>query len=142
MTKSTEPGQPMRQVGSRKKIGLVDTEPRNAQQKVEGLTPAQQALREAAINHFKTNKLKAFIAKQIEYVNSNRQIGEAIRFLFDEHGNPPVNAPLEEIIAEREKIENQIRWLEAVCSVLRTNLSRIKEIEELALELVDHGRNR
>jgi len=123
--------------GTREKIGVIDPEPKSRDDTAKVLTPRQQALREATINHFKSNKLKAYIAKQIEYINPNRQIGESIRFLFDEHGRPPQNAPLEDIIEERKKIERQIRWLEAVLGELHNNLSKVKEIEELALELLD-----
>lgn len=121
----------------RKKIGLIDTEPKKAGQAVPGLTKQQAALREAAINHFKANKVKAFVAKQVEYVNAARQIGEGIQFLFDREGRPPANAPIEEIIAERKKLENQILWLEAISAELRNNLVKVKEIEDLALDLLD-----
>ncbi|WP_415883515.1 hypothetical protein [Neptuniibacter sp. QD34_54] len=122
----------------RKRIGLLDTEPRNSRIKPEGLTAQQQALREAAINQFKSNKIKAFIAKQVKHINSNRQVADGIRFLFDEHGLPPANAPLEDIISERKKIESEIRWFEAMCSELRNKLGQVKEIEELAMEMLEN----
>ncbi len=125
------------QLGTRKKIGIVTSESESSQKNLEGLTPAQHALREAAINHFKANKVKAFITKQIRYVNSNRQVADGIRFLFDEHGNPPVNAPLEDIISERKKIESEIRWFEAMTSELRNKLVQIREIEELSIDLMN-----
>ncbi len=134
---TTQSTQSPMQPGNRKKIGLIDPEPKTATQTVEGLSPHQQALREATINNFKANKVRAYIAKQVEYINPNRQIGDAIRFLFDEHGHPPENAPLEDIIEERKKIENQTRWLEALCSELRSNLAKVKEIEELAFESLE-----
>lgn len=121
----------------RKKIGLIDPDPKQSGLAIEKLTPHQQALREAVINHFKTVQVQAYIAKQIEFVNSNKQVGDTIRFLFDEHGRPPANAPLEEIIEERKKIEAQIKWLEALCFELKANLVKIKEIEERALDLLD-----
>jgi hypothetical protein len=80
--------------------------------------------------------VKEYIATQVEYINATRQIGEAIRFLMDSSGRLPANAPLEDIIAEREKMENQIKWLEAICSELRINITKIKEIEESAFEMI------
>ncbi len=142
MTKPVEPDKPSMQLRDRKKIGLIDTEPKSSRKTPEGLTAQQQALREAAIKHFKANKVKAYIAEQIKHVNPNRQIGDGIRFLFDNHGNPPANVPLEDIFAERKKIEAQIRWLEALCSELRNNLSKVKEIEDLALELIGQGQGK
>ncbi|MES9990545.1 MAG: hypothetical protein ABW098_01220 [Candidatus Thiodiazotropha sp.] len=127
--------------GKRKKIGLIDTEPKRSDVKPDGLTPRQQALREAVINNFKANKVRSYIAKQINYVNSSRQVAEGISFLFDEHGQPPANAPLADIIAERKNIESQIRWFEAMSSELQNKLTKIKEIEELALEYIDQERD-
>ena len=118
----------------RKKIGLIDTEPIDSSRSIEGLTAPQQALREATIKKFRANKIRAYVEKQIKHVNLNQQIGEGIRFLFDKNGNPPANLPLEDIIEERKKIEAQIRWLEALCSEMRNQLSKVKEIEGLALE--------
>ncbi len=136
MSKLNEPDKSSGQLGSRKKIGLVTSESGSARHKPEGLTDAQQVLREATINHFKANKVKAYITKNIRYVNSNRQVADGIRFLFDEHGNPPANAPLEDIIAERKTIESEIKWFEAMCSELRNKLVQVQEIEDLALELI------
>ena len=134
----TDQDKPQPGPGPRIKIGLIDTEPASMEKVVEGLTPLQQTMREATISHFKANKIKKYVSEQTEYVNPSRQIGEAIRFLFDEQGRPPANAPLEEIIAERKKIEAQIGWLEALSQELRNNLIKIKEIEDLALEMLEY----
>lgn len=120
----------------RQRIGLIDTDLRGEEQIARQLTPAQQSMRESLIDHFKSNKLKTYISEQLRHINVNRQIGEVTRFLFDEKGRPPANAPLEEIIAQRRKIETQIRWLEALCSEMRNNLIKIREVEEQALELL------
>lgn len=126
--------------GKRKKIGAVTSESYNFRNKPEGLTDAQNTLREAAINHFRANSVRKFITKNIQHINSNRQVADGIRFLFDENGNPPANAPLEEIIAERKKIEAEIRWFEAMRKELESKYVQIKEIEELALELMNQER--
>ncbi len=120
----------------REKIGTITSEAGSTRKKPEGLSDAQNALREATINHFKANKVKSYITKNIRSINSNRQVAESIRFLFDEHGRPPANAPLEDIIAERKKIEAEIRWFEAMCSELRNKLVKVKEIEDMAIEMM------
>ncbi|GAX59666.1 16S rRNA uridine-516 pseudouridylate synthase and related pseudouridylate synthases [Candidatus Scalindua japonica] len=137
MTKQIDKNRQSKKLGERKKICKIDTEPKDLKKSLEGLTAPQKALREASIRKFKVNKVKAFIAEQVKHININRQIGDSIRFLFDKDGEPPVNLPLEDIIAERMKIETQIRWFEALCSELRNNLSKVKEIEDLALDLID-----
>jgi protoheme ferro-lyase len=129
------------ELGLRKKIGTVTSESGSTRHKPEGLTEAQNALREATINHFKSNKVKAYITQSIKHINSKRQVADSIRLLFDEHGNPPKNATLEDIIAERKKIEVEIRWFEAVCSELKNKLVMIKEIEELSMDFMDQKDN-
>ena len=123
--------------GSRRQIGLVDTSARKTEAVNARLSKPQQALREAAIAHFKSNKLKAFVAEQVEHVNAARQIGEGIRFLFDRDNRPPANMPLEDIVAERKRIENHIAWLEAICAELKNSLVRVKQIEDAALDLLE-----
>jgi hypothetical protein len=122
--------------GERQKIGLVDTEPKRSSVVPEGLNAHQATLREAAINRFKAIKYKAYISEQLININARMQLSSEIRNLFDEHGRPPANAPLEDIIAEREKTENAIAWLEAICLEMRNNLTRIKEIEDFAMKLM------
>ncbi len=139
MSDSSDKNEPILEAEDRKKISIIDTEPKDLKEALKVLTPQQQALREAAIRKFKVNKVKGFIAQQVKNLNPNRQIGDSIRFLFDKYGNPPENLPLEDIITERKNIEAQIRWLEAICFELRNNLSKIKEIEDHALDLLEHG---
>ncbi len=136
-TKPDEIEQMPVQTGMRKKIGTITSEAASTRHKPEGLTEAQNVLREATINHFRANKVRSFITKHIQFINSNRQVADGIRFLFDEHGRPPANAPLEDIIAERKKIEAEIRWFEAMCSELRNKLVQVKEIEDMALDLME-----
>ena len=131
-----EPG-----LGQRQKIGLLDTEPKRIGHTPEGLTPQQQALREAVINRFTVNKVNRYITEQIEHINYKHQLAAGIRQLFDEHGRPPANAPLESIIAARKKMESDIKMLEAICFSMRNHLSKIKEIEEMAIESMQ-GPNR
>ena len=140
MEKETKPNEivqmPVKK-GFRKTIGLVTSEAASTSHKPEELTEAQNALREATLNHFTANNVRSFITKHIQYINSNRQVADSIRFLFDEHGRPPSNAPLEDIIAERKKIEAEILWFEAMCSELTNKLVQVKEIEDMALEFLE-----
>lgn len=48
----------------------------------------------------------------------------------------PANAPLEDIIEERRRIEYQLRWLEGALQELRHRLVKIREVEDSALELL------
>lgn len=125
-------------LGQRMKIGTLDTEPRKIGQMPEGLTSEQQALLEGVFKRFTVQKINKYIEGQVRHINYKRQLGESLRLLFDEHGRPPANAPLEDIIAARKKIEAEIHMLEAICSAMRVGLSKVKEIEDMALESI-HG---
>jgi hypothetical protein len=120
--------------GTRSKLGPVQGDPVNKKPNLAALTPRQRALRLAVIREFKAKKVRKFVEKQVEHLNTNRQIVEGIKFLFDEHGAPPRNAPLEDIVQERRNIEYQIRWFDAVLAELRNRLVKVKEIEDYAFE--------
>jgi len=120
--------------GNRPKLGPVQGEPVTKRPDLAALTPRQRALRLAVIKEFKAKKVKKFVEKQVQHLNTNRQIVEGIKFLFDEHGAPPRNAPLEDIIQERRNIEYQIRWFDAVLQELRNRLTKVREIEDYAFE--------
>ena len=128
-------------LGKRKKIGVIDTEPKAIVHTPEGLTPQQQALREAVIQRFTVNKMNRYISERLKHIMYKQQLADGIRFLFDEHGRPPTNAPLEDIIAVREKIESDIKMLEAICFAMRNHLAKVKEAEETAFELIG-GQNK
>jgi len=125
------------QIKPRDKIGLLDTEPLKKGEKSSKLTPEQQELLEAVFARFTVHKVNEYLEEQFEHINYKRHIGETIKLLFDEKGKPPANAPLEEIIAARKKLEDDIHMLEALCSAMRVSLSQVREIEDLALELVN-----
>jgi|GEM_PF-2315332 len=130
-------------LGDREKIGMVDTEPMSTHVTPEGLSPQQSALRDAAIRHYKSNKAKAYISEQMQHVNAILQIGEALKPLFDKNGQPPPNAPLEDIIAERKKTQADIVWLETICLELKNVLTTLTVIEDGALDTLsrDSGRD-
>ena len=120
--------------GNRPKLGPVQGEPVTTKPDLASLTPRQRALRLAVIREFKAKKVKKFVEKQVQHLNTNRQIVEGIKFRFDEHGAPPLNAPLEFIVQERHNIAYRIRWFEAVLAELRNRLVKVREIEDYAFE--------
>jgi hypothetical protein len=138
VAKPTDPQNPVdTRPGERKKIGPIDGEPKSISSNLDGvLSPRQQALRKAVINNFTSKRVKSFVSKQVQYINSSRQVADGVRYLFDELGRPPSNAPLEDIVKERENIEANIRWFEAIIAEMENKLSKIKEIEVEALELM------
>src|SRR3982750_2695373 len=102
------------QEGRRARIGPIQGDPVATHPDLEKLSPYQRGLREALLREFKARKVKKFVEKQVKYINANRQIAEEIKILFDEHGQAPANAPMEDIIAERRQLEYQVKWFEAM----------------------------
>lgn len=100
------------------------------------LSPHQRALREAMMDAFNAKKARRFLEKQVKHIIVNRDLADGIKFIFDEHGRPPANAPLEDIVDERRRVEYQIRWFEGILLELRNRLVRVKEIEDYALEML------
>jgi len=125
--------------GERKKIGPIDGSPVTTNPNLETLTPTQRGLRDALLREFKARKAKKFVEKQVQYINGNRQVAEAIKILFDEHGQAPANAPVEDIIEERRQLEYQIKWFEAMVLELQTRLLRVREIEALAFDVLERS---
>ena len=123
-----------RKLGTRTKLGPIDGSPVTKFPDLAALSPRQRALRLAVLREFKAKKVKKFVEKQVEHINTNRQLVEGIKFLFDEQGRPPHNAPIEDIVAERRSIEYQIRWCDAILTELRDRLVKVKEIEDYAFE--------
>jgi len=100
------------------------------------LNPQQQALRQAMVDAFNAKKARRFLERNVNHINTNRDLAEGIKFLFDEHGRPPQNMPLEDVVDERRKIEYQILWFEGVLLELKNRLVRVKEVEDYALEML------
>lgn len=123
--------------GGRQKIGPIQGDPVTTHPDLDNLSPYQRGLREALLREFKARKVKKFVEKQVKYINANRQVAEEIKILFDEHGQAPANAPMEDIIAERRQLEYQVKWFEAMTLELQTRLLRVREIEALALDVLD-----
>ena len=128
-----------RKEGTRPKIGPVQGNPVTTHPDLDKLTPYQRGLREALRRELRTRKVKNFVQKQVKYINGNRQVAEEIKILFDEHGQPPANAPMEDIMAERRQLEYQIKWFEAMVLELQTRLLRVREIEALAFDVLERS---
>lgn len=101
-----------------------------------GLKPHQAALRQAVVDAFNAKKARKFLQKQVHHISTNRELADGIKFLFDEHGRPPANASLEDIIEERRMIDYQILWLEGVLLEMRHRLIKVREVEDYALEML------
>jgi hypothetical protein len=106
------------------------------------LKPHQAALRQAVVDAFNAKKARKFLQKQVHHISANRELADGIKFLFDEHGRPPGNVPLEDIIEERRMVEYHVMWIEGVLSEMRHRLIKIKEVEDYALDMLaraEHG---
>lgn len=123
----------------RKRLSPAGENPETGRRDPSTLTPHQAALRAAMIDAFNAKKARRFMERNVNHISANRDLAEGIKFLFDEHGRPPENAPLEDIIDERRHIEYQIKWFEAILLELRNRLIRVKEVEDYALEMLSRA---
>jgi hypothetical protein len=123
----------------RKRLTAVPENPATGRPDPALLSPHQQALRTAVVDAFNAKKARKFVEKQVKHISMNRDLADGIKFLFDEHGRPPPNAPLEDIVDERRRIEYQIKWFEGILLELRSRLIRVKEVEDYALEMLSRA---
>lgn len=123
----------------RKRLTPVPENPQTRRPDPSLLSPHQKALRTAVVDAFNAKKARRFMERHVNHISVNRDIAEGIKFLFDEHGRPPSNAPLEDIVDERRKVEYQIKWFEAALLELRNRLVRVKEVEDYALEMLSRA---
>jgi hypothetical protein len=120
----------------RKKLSPVPENPKTGRPDPTLLDPHHQALRRAMLDAFNAKKARRFLERHVKHISTNRDLAEGVKFLFDEHGRPPANAPLEDVVEERRKIEYQILWFEGILLELRNRLVRVKEVEDYALEML------
>lgn len=130
---------PMPDKPKRERLTAVPESPQTRRPDPSLLSPHQQALRSAVIDAFNAKKARKFVEKQVKHISTNRDLADGIKFLFDEHGRPPQNAPLEDIVDERRRIEYQIQWFEGILLELRSRLIRVKEVEDYALEMLSRA---
>jgi len=96
----------------------------------------QAALRQSLVNSVDARKARRLVQRQIGHIKSSRDGAAAIKFLFDEHGRAPANAPLEDIVEERRRTEYHLLWLEGFVAEMRNRLVKIRRVEDAALEVL------
>ena len=65
-----------------------------------------------------------------------------VKILFDDKGRPPPNAPLEDIVEERRRLEYHVMWFEGLLAELKNRLVRTREVEEYAFEMLSQATNK
>lgn len=123
----------------RPRLSPAPLNPESGRPDATKLTPQQRALRAAMMDAFNAKKARRYLEKQVKHIATNRDLADGIKFLFDEHGRPPANAPLEDVIDERRRIEYQIKWFEGILLELRNRLIRVREVEDYALEMLSRA---
>ncbi|MFY9513909.1 MAG: hypothetical protein WAQ05_23355 [Rubrivivax sp.] len=133
MNAPSDSDKPQRQ---RQRLSPVPENPVTKRLDASLLSPHQRALRTAVVDAFNAKKARRFLERHVKHISTNRDLADGIKFLFDEHGRPPANAPLEDIVDERRRVEYQIKWFEGTLLELRNRLVRVKEVEDYALEML------
>jgi hypothetical protein len=100
------------------------------------MNPYQAALRQSLVNSVDARKARRLVQRQIGHIKSSRDGAAAIKFLFDEQGRAPANAPLEDIVEERRRTEYHLLWLEGFVAEMRNRLVKIRRVEDAALEIL------
>jgi|SRR5665213_984292 len=103
------------------------------------LSQHQEALRQAMINVFTAQKARRSLERQVEHISPNRNLAEGIKILFDDKGRPPANAPLEDIVEERRRLEYHVMWFEGILAELKNRLVRTREVEDYAFEMLSRA---
>jgi hypothetical protein len=123
----------------RPRLSPVPEDPQTGRPDPTLLQPHQRALRAAMMDAFNAKKARRFLERQVKHINVNRDLADGIKFMFDEHGRPPANAPLEDIVDERRRIEYQIKWFEGILMELNNRLIRVREVEDYAFEMLSRA---
>jgi hypothetical protein len=122
-----------------KRLSPVPVNPETQRPDPTMLTQHQEALRQAMINVFTAQKARRSLERQVEHISPNRNLAEGIKILFDEKGRPPANAPLEDIVEERRRLEYHVMWFEGILAELRNRLVRTREVEDYAFEMLSRA---
>jgi hypothetical protein len=122
-----------------KRLSPVPVNPDSQRPDPAMLTQHQQALRQAMINVFTAQKARRSLERQVQHISPNRNMAEGIKLLFDDKGRPPANAPLEDVVEERRRLEYHILWFEGILAELHNRLVRTREIEDYAFELLSQA---
>jgi hypothetical protein len=122
-----------------KRLSPVPVNPETQRPDPTMLTQHQEALRQAMINVFTAQKARRSLERQVEHISPNRNLAEGIKILFDDKGRPPANAPLEDIVEERRRLEYHVMWFEGILAELRNRLVRTREVEDYAFEMLSRA---
>jgi hypothetical protein len=122
-----------------KRLSPVPVNPETQRLDPTMLTQHQEALRQAMINVFTAQKARRSLERQVEHISPNRNLAEGIKILFDDKGRPPPNAPLEDIVEERRRLEYHVMWFEGILAELRNRLVRTREVEDYAFEMLSRA---
>lgn len=122
-----------------KRLSPVPVNPETQRPDPTMLTQHQEALRQAMINVFTAQKARRSLERQVEHISPNRNLAEGIKILFDDKGRPPPNAPLEDIVEERRRLEYHVMWFEGILAELRNRLVRTREVEDYAFEMLSRA---
>lgn len=122
-----------------RRLSPVPVDPQTERPDAELLSQHQEALRRAMLNVFSAQKARRSLERQVEHISPQRHMAEGIRMLFDEQGRPPPNAPLEDLIDERRRLEYHIKWFEGILAELKNRLVRAREVEDYALEMLSRA---
>lgn len=128
-----------KEAARRPRLSPVPEDPQTGRPDPNLLQPHQRALRGAMMDAFNAKKARRFLERQVKHINVNRDLADGIKFMFDEHGRPPANAPLEDIVDERRRIEYQIKWFEGILMELNNRLIRVREVEDYAFEMLSRA---
>jgi hypothetical protein len=130
---------PVPPAGWRPHIGAIDGDPVTSHPDLSALSAEQIAFREALLRRFKETKVKQFVKLQTGYI-SPEDMGhlpeDAIEFLFDEHGRPPANAPIEDIVDKVRKSDYDDRWLTGALKRLKVLHEQLTLMEGEALDRI------
>jgi hypothetical protein len=122
-----------------KRLSPVPVNPETQRPDPALLSQHQEALRQAMINVFTAQKARRSLERQVEHISPNRNLAEGIKILFDDKGRPPPNAPLEDIVEERRRLEYHVMWFEGILAELRNRLVRTREVEDYAFEMLSRA---
>ena len=122
-----------------KRLSPVPVNPETQRPDPALLSQHQEALRQAMINVFTAQKARRSLERQVEHISPNRNLAEGIKILCDDKGRPPANAPLEDIVEERRRLEYHVMWFEGILAELKNRLVRTREVEDYAFEMLSRA---
>jgi hypothetical protein len=121
----------------RKRIGNIALQ--DSFDRMMPLDEQREKLRDQLIMEFLQKRTKEVVEQRFEHINGSREIAEHVRFFFDENGNPPKHTTPEDIAAFRQRVEQEVSWLEALANELKRELRTLKQLEKSAHQINELG---